>query len=246
MHTLHGPFNEDTCDFYARHGRSARSWRSAATRPTRAPEGVRVVGVTPNPLVVEDFPFRAEKDDYLLWVGRMNDDKDRTGPSRRRSSPGADLVLAGVVQPGQEEFFAREVEPHIDGRQIRYIGEVGGKEKLELFSRARGFLMPIRWPEPFGLVMTEAMACGTPVIAYREGSVPDIVADGRTGYIVDGEQEMAEAIGRLDAIEPAACREWVAERFDIGPVTDAVVRGYRAVIEKTRTPTTVRGRGRDA
>ncbi len=90
--------------------------------------------------------------------------------------------------------------------------------------------MPIRWPEPFGLVMTEAMACGTPVIAYPEGSAPEIVIDGETGFIVDDEDEMATAIRSLDLIDPSRCRESVAERFDVTPVAAATVRAYREVM----------------
>ena len=101
------------------------------------------------------------------------------------------LVLAGPVQPGNEEFFAKEVEPHIDGDRVEYVGEVG-EEKAELYVAAGALLMPIRWPEPFGLVMTEAMACGTPVIAFPEGSASEIVLDGETGFVVEDEHAMAD------------------------------------------------------
>ena len=130
------------------------------------------------------------------------------------------LVLAGPVQPGQQEFFEREVEPHVDGERVRYVGEVG-EEKRDLYAGARALLMPIRWPEPFGLVMTEAMACGTPVIAFPEGSAPELVIDGETGFVVDDEQAMVEAVGRLEEIDPARCRGSAEERFDVAPVAAA-------------------------
>jgi glycosyltransferase involved in cell wall biosynthesis len=139
------------------------------------------------------------------------------------------------VQPGQEEFFAREVEPHIDGERVRYIGEVGD-EKGDLYAAARALLMPIRWPEPFGLVMTEAMACGTPVIAFPEGSAPELVLDGETGFVVDDEQAMAEAIRRLDEIDPARCRSSTEERFDVAPVAQAHERAYELVASRARSP----------
>ena len=154
-------------------------------------------------------------------------------PSARsppRAQADVPLVLAGPIQPGQEEFFAREVEPHVDDDQVKYVGEVGGDDKTALFAHASAFLMPIRWAEPFGLVMTEAMACGTPVIAFPEGSACEVIADGQTGFLVNDESEMATAVARLGEIDPARCREWVSERFDLEPVAEAHERAYRRVL----------------
>jgi len=235
VHTLHGPFTEETSAFYARHGHKASAVALSRYQAEQAPAGLDVVAVIGNPIVVGDFPFRDQKDDYLLWIGRLNDDK---GPQRAIAAAreaGAPLVLAGPVQPGQEEFFARYVEPHIDGDGVRYIGEVGD-EKAALYAGARALLMPIRWPEPFGLVMTEAMACGTPVIAFPEGSAPELVLDGETGFMVEDEHAMAAAVGRLDEIDPARCRSSAEERFDVAPVAEAYERAYRLAAQRARSP----------
>ena len=233
MHTLHGPFTSNTSAFYARHGHKACAVALSRYQAEQAPEELEVVAVIGNPIVVDDFPFRADKDDYLLWIGRFDDYK---GPHRAiAAAREADvpLVLAGPVQPGQEEFFEREVEPHLDDERVRYIGEVG-EEKRDLYAGARALLMPIRWPEPFGLVMTEAMACGTPVIAFPEGSAPELVLDGETGFVVDDEHAMAEAVGRLDEIDPARCRASMEERFDVAPVAEAYERAYEDVVAVAR------------
>jgi glycosyltransferase involved in cell wall biosynthesis len=230
VQTLHAPFSDDTFAFYKRHGRKGHAIAISRHQAHTAPPQLRIVDVVYNPLVVDDFPFVEQKSPYLLWVGRMNDDK---GPQRAiAAAREADvpLVLAGPIQPGQEEFFAREVEPHVDDDQVKYVGEVGGDDKTELFSHARAFLMPIRWAEPFGLVMTEAMACGTPVIAFPEGSACEVIADGETGFLVNDESEMAAAVARLGEIDPARCREWVSERFDLEPVAEAHERAYRSVL----------------
>jgi glycosyltransferase involved in cell wall biosynthesis len=228
IHTLHGPFTDETAAFYARHGYKAKAVALSRYQADQAPDELDVVAVIGNPMVVDDFPLRTEKDDYLLWIGRFNDDK---GPNRAIAAAkeaGMPLVLAGPVQPGQEEFFANEVEPHLDGEQIRYIGEIGD-EKRDLYAGARALLMPIRWPEPFGLVMTEAMACGTPVIAFPEGSAPEIVLDGETGFVVEDEGEMAAAVKRLGEIDPERCRESARERFDVSAVAEAHEQAYESV-----------------
>lgn len=227
VHTLHGPFTDDTCAFYERHAAKACAVALSRYQAEQAPEALAVLDVIGNPIVVEEFPFGREKGDYLLWIGRFNDDK---GPQRAIEAArlaGERLVLAGPVQPGQEEFYAREVEPLLDGDRFRHIGEVGD-EKAELYAGARALLMPIRWPEPFGLVMTEALACGTPVLAFPEGSAPEIVIDGETGFVVEDERAMAAAVGRLDEIDPARCRASAAERFDVAPVAAAYERVYEA------------------
>jgi glycosyltransferase involved in cell wall biosynthesis len=139
------------------------------------------------------------------------------------------LVLAGVIQPGQQAFFDREVAPHIDGDRVRFVGEVGGSAKRSLFARARGLLMPIRWNEPFGMVMVEALACGTPVIAFPEGAARELVIDGKTGFLVDDERAMAVAVGRLPRIDARDCRAWVSQHCDVEVVAAAYERTYRSV-----------------
>jgi glycosyltransferase involved in cell wall biosynthesis len=230
LHTMHGPFTRENCAFYRRH--TAKVWVSGLSRAQLAdgPESLRSVGVIPNPIDVRAWPFVAEKDRYLLWMGRMTEGK---GPHRAITvarEAGWPLVIAGPVQPGQQGFFDTEVAPHIDGERVRYVAEVGGQEKRELFAHATALLMPIRWPEPFGMVMIEAMACGTPVLAFAEGSVPEVVADGESGYVVEDETEMAAAVQRLRALDPQRCRACVETRFSVDVVSGAYETAYRRVI----------------
>ena len=150
------------------------------------------------------------KGDYLLWIGRMSPEK---GPHRAIAAARAvdvPLVLAGVIQPGHQAFFDKEIAPHIDGDRVRFIGEVGGAAKRSLFANARGLLMPIRWDEPFGMVIVEALACGTPVIAFAEGAMRELVVDGKTGFLVEDVRAMADAIGKLPRITARDCRDWVS------------------------------------
>jgi glycosyltransferase involved in cell wall biosynthesis len=232
VHTLHGPFTAETGTFYARHGHKAALVGISRAQLSSAPPGLDPIGSIPNPIDLQDWPLQERKGDYLLWIGRMTPEK---GPHRAIAAARAvdvPLVLAGVIQPGQQAFFDREVAPHIDGERVRFVGEVGGATKRSLFARARGLLMPIRWDEPFGMVMVEALACGTPVIAFPEGAVRELVIEGKTGFLVDDVQAMTVAIGRLPQITARDCRAWVRDHCDVDVVAAAYEGTYRSVARR--------------
>jgi len=176
----------------------------------------------------------------LLWVGRMAPEKGAHRAIAAARLAGLPLVLAGPVQPGQQAFFEREVAPHLDGHHVRYVGEITGALKRRLFSRARALLMPISWPEPFGMVMIEAMVCGTPVIAFSEGAARELVIPGETGFLVADEAEMAAACARTDVIDAARCRKHVVERCNV----DCVARAYENVYRRVADSAALPGRGR--
>ena len=229
VHTLHGPFGADTAAFYARHGHKAVLVGISRAQLASAPPELGPIAAIPNPIDLQAWPLQERKSDYLLWIGRMTPEK---GPHRAIAAARAarvPLVLAGVIQPGQQAFFDREVAPHIDGTRVRFVGEVGGPARQSLFADARGLLMPIRWDEPFGMVMVEALASGTPVIAFAEGAARELVLDGQTGFLVQDERAMADAIGHLPRIHPRDCRTWVREHCDREVVATAYERTYRAI-----------------
>jgi glycosyltransferase involved in cell wall biosynthesis len=236
VHTLHGPFTTSTAAFYAHHGHKAALVGISRAQLASAPVGLEPVGAIPNPIDVGAWPLREHKDDYLLWVGRMTPEK---GPHRAIAAAhqaGVPLVLAGVIQPGQQAFFDREVAPHVDGDRVRFVGEVAGLVKRSLFAGARALLMPIRWEEPFGMVMVEALACGTPVIAFPEGAARELVVDGTTGFLVDDESAMSAAVHRLPGLAARDCRAWVAEHCDVDVVAAAYERTYRSVARSRAAP----------
>lgn len=229
VHTMHGPFTADTAAFYTRHGHKGTLVGISRAQLSSAPPELGLISSIPNPIDLRAWPMQERKGNYLLWIGRMTPEK---GPHRAIAAAravDAPLVLAGVIQPGQRAFFEREVAPHIDGTQIRFVGEVGGRAKHSLFARARGLLMPIRWDEPFGMVMVEALACGTPVIAFAQGAARELVIDGKTGFLVKDEREMTDAIGHLSGIEARDCRDWVSQHCDGEVVAAAYERTYRSV-----------------
>lgn len=197
---------------------------------------LRFVGTIPNAVDVEHQPFGAEKDDYFLFVGRMNPEKGAHTAIEVAHRLGTRLIMVGKVNEGLErEYFAREVEPHLTER-IHFRGEVDHETKVELYRRARCTLFPIQWPEPFGLVMIESLACGTPVIAFRYGSVPEVIEHGRTGFIVETADEMVEAARHIDEIDPAECRRAVEERFGSDAFVAAHEAAYRRLLDDAAQP----------
>lgn len=227
VHTLHGPLDGKLAPFYRRHAHKAHIVAISRSQAEHAPEGVRVAAVVPNPIAVDRWPLCTEKDDYLLWIGRMDPVKGAHRAIEAARLAGRPLVLAGPVQTGQADYFREQVEPHIDGTRVRYVGEVTGAPKQQLYARAAALLMPIRWDEPFGMVMIEALACGTPVIAFPEGAANEVVIDGHNGTLVADETAMASATRRLGAIDPLDCRESVRSRYDIAITADSYEAVYR-------------------
>ncbi|MBW3536543.1 MAG: glycosyltransferase family 4 protein [Actinobacteria bacterium] len=174
-----------------------------------------------------DFPFGALDGGYCLFLGRMSPDKGAHRAIAAARKAGVGLKMAAKMrEPAEMEYFENEVEPLL-GEGIEYLGEVPHHQKLELLAGARALLFPIRWREPFGMVMIEAMACGTPVIAFPEGAVPEVVEDGKTGFLVDDEAEMADAINRVNELERSDCRAAVEGYFS----TDRMVAEHIELFE---------------
>jgi glycosyltransferase involved in cell wall biosynthesis len=235
VHTVHGPFDKDTKPFYAVHGSKGRLVCISRSQASMAPKGANVTAVVYNPIDVESWPWKQHKEDYLLWLGRFVPEK---GPQRAitvAKESGRPLVLAGTVQPRYERFFATEIQPHVDGEQIRFVGEVGGARKQHLFANAFAFLMPIAWPEPFGMVIVEALAAGTPVLAFAHGAAPEIVQHGVNGFLVEDEHEMAAMVEKAGQIDPAMCRK-SAERFSPDRVAAGYEDVYRQALDRTSAP----------
>ena len=171
--------------------------------------------VVENGIAVEDFPFTTAKDDYLLWLGRICEEKAPHLAIAAAQTAGLPLVIAGQVYPFRyhHEYFDREIKPHlVEGGRVRFIDTPQQAQKLELLRHAPALLLTSTVAETSSLVAMEAMACGTPVVAFRRGALPDIVADGETGILVDTLDEMVEAINAVLRISPRACRDRV-ERF---------------------------------
>jgi glycosyltransferase involved in cell wall biosynthesis len=229
LHTVHGPLDGDPGRIYEHLARLSPEVGliSISLNQRRPKPELNWAATCPNALDFQLYPCKPHRGDYLLFLGRMSPDKGAHRAIAVARETGLPLKLAGKKQdPKEIRYFHELVEPHLDD-QIEYLGEVSHGEKVELLQNARVTLFPIEWEEPFGLVMIESMACGTPVIATRRGAVPEVIADGRSGLIVDAYREMPEAIGRADDLDPLECRRYVEERY----APERMVQDYVDVFE---------------
>jgi glycosyltransferase involved in cell wall biosynthesis len=193
-----------------------------------APENLRWAGVVYNGIPMERYPFREDKGDYLFFLGRADEEKAPHLAIEAARRAGRRLVMCATTKNERERsYWAANVEP-ILGDDVELNGECSHEQKADLLAGAAALLFPIQWAEPFGLVMTEAMACGTPVVAWRNGSVPEVVADGETGFIVSSVEEMAAAVDRVGDLDPRVLRSRVEERFS----AEAMVAGYERAYER--------------
>ena len=204
VHTVHGPLSGEPGALYEQVVAMAphAALVSVSDAQRRPKPHLPWVATCPNALDLSRYPFSPERGDYLLFLGRMTEDKGAHHAVAVALETGLPLKLAGKCrEPLEQQYFDRFVKPHLSS-QIEYLGEVTHEEKVQLLQDARATLFPIEWDEPFGLVMIESMACGTPVIATRFGAVPEVIEDGVSGVIVDTWSEMAGALDRADALDP--------------------------------------------
>jgi glycosyltransferase involved in cell wall biosynthesis len=230
VHTVHGPLGGDPGSFYEQIARVApRTGLISISMNQRVPRlDLPWIANIPNALDFSFYPVQPRRGEYLLFLGRMNADKGAHRAVAVAIEAGVPLKLAGKCrEPAEELYFNEFVAPHLQPGKIEYVGEVTHGEKVELLQDARATLFPIEWDEPFGLVMIESMACGTPVIATRWGAVPEVIEDGRSGIIVDDDSEMAAALADADRLEPLELRRAAEERF----AKERMVADYVAAFE---------------
>ena len=172
-----------------------------------------------------------EPGSYLAFLGRLTAEKGPEAAIRIAHAAKMPLRIAAKVPRGERKYFKEKLEPQIDGDQVQLIGEVDDEKKQHFLGGAAALLFPIDWPEPFGLVMIEAMACGTPVIAFRSGSVPEVIDDSITGFVVSGEAEAIQAIGRLSELDRGQVRRHFEKRFTARRMAQQYLRHYEALIQ---------------
>jgi glycosyltransferase involved in cell wall biosynthesis len=228
--TMHGAVDDEFGEYVTRLGDTVDVVAISDAQRRRNPE-INWVGRVHNAVDPATFPFRADKDDYVLWLGRFHPDKGAHLAIDAARAAGARIVLAGKrAEPCEHAYFEAEVAPRL-GRGVDYVGEADAAQKRRLLAGARTLVFPVQWEEPFGMVLVEAMACGTPVVALRRGSVPEVVDSGVTGLVVDHAEELAAALQAVGSIDPAQCRARVEDRFSLDVMAAGYERIYRALVD---------------
>jgi glycosyltransferase involved in cell wall biosynthesis len=181
-------------------------------------------------LDIGQYPYRSDKDDFLLFLGRLSPEKGAHLALDAALKAGVKLIVAGkCAEPAERHYFEEYVAPQL-GPDAEFIGETYGSQRTDLLARARGLLVPTQWNEPFGLASVEALACGTPVIGLRRGSLPEIVDHGLTGWICDEPAELAHAVRRLADLDPRACRDVVVQRYQAAMMVERYESVYRHLV----------------
>jgi glycosyltransferase involved in cell wall biosynthesis len=234
VHTVHGPLDtHEAQDAYRAIAKVAPDVGliSISENQRRPMPDLPWVATIPNAIDLSLYPCKPHRGEYLLFLGRFSPDKGAHRAISVAMELEMPLKLAGKNrEPKERQYFAEFVEPHLGRGGIEYLGEVSHGEKVELLQDARATLFPIEWEEPFGLVMVESMACGTPVIATRHGAVPEVIEHGRSGIIVDSYRQMAEALEQADELDPYECRRYVEELFAPERMVNDYVNTYRAAL----------------
>jgi len=239
--TMHNPFTPRVRPIWDAYPwfHHAVSGASAETFPARGAlppihHGIDVAAIEPD---LRRPGLR--RDGYLVFLGRFSPAKGADRAIQAALLAERRLVLAGKIDPIDTAHVRNAVEPWLDGDRIRVVGEVGGETKRALLAGADALLFPIEWAEPFGLVMIEALATGTPVIGFRRASVPEVIRDGETGFVVDDVDEMADAIGRLAEIDRAVCRREAEERFSVRRMVDDYEAMFADVLAGVARPAAI-------
>lgn len=230
--TIHGPFNDELKDIYRVNAERVPIVAISHAQRRAAPE-IPIVRVIHHGVDVAHFPVGegAGDDDgpYVVFLGRMAADKGAHRAVQIARKAGIRILLAAKMrEPWELRYFAEEVEPLL-GKDAHYLGEVSHERKLELLAGASALLFPIRWDEPFGMVMVEAMACGTPVLAFKEGAAPEVVDHGHTGFLCDDEGAMVEALSRIGDLDRRDCRLSVEGYFSTNRMVTEHIELYESM-----------------
>ena len=223
--TIHGFSSERILPVYRRYNDS--TCYVSISNSDRSPL-LDYIATVYNGIRKDDFDFNGTPGDYLLFFGRIHHEKGTHEAIEIARKSGRRLIIAGIVQ--DESYFREKVEPYIDGDQVVYLGSAGPEKRNELLGGAFALLHPVNFDEPFGLSVAESMFCGTPVIAFNRGSMPELIKDGMTGYLAGSVGEACERLSDIPAIDRSYCRQWAEDNFSMEKMAADYLEVYKKIV----------------
>lgn len=233
VHTLHGTIPPWMEPIFQQH--QQQNFVSISDSQRRPELGLNYVGTVYNAIAAQTFQFHSQPKTppYLAFLGRMSPEKGPHLAIRIAKETGYPLKMAGKVDPIDQDFFDRDIAPQIDGKQIQFLGEANHEQKNALLGNATATLFPITWREPFGLVMIESLASGTPVIAMAMGSAPEVITHGETGFLCQTVEDCVRGVFQLNQLSRQACRQYVEQTFNVKKMVDGYEAVYQTLLGET-------------
>jgi len=227
--TIHGFSSPKILPVYKKYNN--KSYYVSISNAARSPD-LDYIATVYHGIDLNQFTFNAEPKDYLLFFGRIHNDKGTKEAIEIARKVGMKLILAGIIQ--DKNYFKKNVEPFLDNELIKYAGVAGPKKRNELLGGAYALLNPINIPEPFGLSVVEAMACGTPVIAFNKGSMSEVIVNGKTGFLVNSIYDAVKSLKKVNKIERLECRRWVEKKFTVERMVNDYIKVYKSILTREK------------
>lgn len=230
--TLHSPLSEGSRKDILSQFKNTQYYASISDNQRKEMPDLNYVATAYNGVDIDSIPFSEKKEEYIIFTGRINSKKGVLEAIEVAKKTGTKLLIFGSHK--EEDEYWQKVKSLIDGRQIIYGGIIGHEQLFQYLVKAKAFIFPLQWEEPFGLSAVESLAAGTPVISFPKGSMPEIIKNGVHGYLVNSTEEMAEALKNISLISPKACRERVKQEFTIERMADRYEEAYYKILHKTK------------
>lgn len=230
--TLHHPLTEETTILYKKFPNI--NYIAISKNQKKSGPGINIIKTIYHGLPIEKYDFNPEPKDYLLWLSKITPQKGVADAIEIAKRAGENLIISGNILKEYGDYFDYRIRPLIDGKQIQFVGASDFEKKVELFRNAKAFLYPIRRPEPFGLVVIESMACGTPVIAYKEGSMPELIKEAQNGFLVDSVGEAVRALKKINKISREYCQEYIKKNFPLKRMVNRYEKLYKKILKNEK------------
>lgn len=227
--TIHGISSPKILPVYKKYNN--QSYYVSISNAARIPD-LNYIATVYHGINMDQFTFKSKSKDYLIFFGRIHYDKGAKEAIEIARKVGMKLILAGIIQ--DKNYFKRDIEPFLDNDLIKYVGVADPKKRDKLLGGAYALLNPINIPEAFGLSVVETMACGTPVISFNKGSMSEVIADGKTGFLVDSIEEAIKALKKIDTIDRAECRRWVEKKFTVERMVNDYIKVYKSILAREK------------